>query len=313
MTTRPYRHSIPEDILALSHQRDLLRRRGQYDRADLLKRQLEDAGYGVKDNPHGAHLIILPGVEENGTMHRIARQLPSLLDEADHCTFSVNILAQNSLSATRRCVESVLRFAGDANIEIILVDNASLDGLDAWVEEVRQQEPRLHILRTTRVMGNAEARNVGLKRSRGRYILLLDNSIELTGDIFSPLEKTLNEQNVGLTGPRGLRSDDLRHFEDSSEQEVEAIDGSCLAFPRQLLKQTGLLDERFRFPQFMDIDFSFAVRDTGKRALRSPQLPITSHPTPAGDFSDAEYTRLTRRNFYRYLDKWGNREDLLLD
>ncbi len=52
MTTKPY--AIPADILALSHERDLLRRRGQYDRADALKRQIEEAGYAIKDNPHGA-------------------------------------------------------------------------------------------------------------------------------------------------------------------------------------------------------------------------------------------------------------------
>lgn len=313
MTTHPYRHSIPEDILALSHQRDILRRRGQYDRADLLKRQLEDAGYAVKDNPHGAHLIILPGVEVDGTLYRTARQLPSLLDEADRCTFSLNILGQNSFAATRRCVESVLRFAGSADIEIMLVDNASLDGLESWASELRQREPRLHLLRTTRVMGHAEARNVGLKQSRGRYILLLDSSVEVTGEIFALLEKTLQDEEVGLTGARGLRTSDLRHFEKSDQQEVEAIDGACLAFRRRLLKQTGLLDERFRFPQYLDIDLSFAVRDTGVGAVLTSQLPITIHPSASGDYSDAEYTRLTRRNFYRYLDKWGNREDLLLD
>ena len=57
MTIQPSRPGIPADILALSHERDELRRRGKYDRADALKRQIEEAGYSIKDNPHGAHLI----------------------------------------------------------------------------------------------------------------------------------------------------------------------------------------------------------------------------------------------------------------
>ncbi len=69
-----HRHSIPPEILALSHERDLLRRRGQYERADVLKQQIEDAGYAVKDNPHGAHLVILPGVEVDGIEYRTTRQ-----------------------------------------------------------------------------------------------------------------------------------------------------------------------------------------------------------------------------------------------
>lgn len=313
MTTHPYRHTIPADILALSHERDLMRRRGQYDRADVLKRQLEDAGYGVKDNPRGAHLIILPGVEVDGISHRMARHLPSLLNEPDLVTFSVNILAQNDLTGTQRCVESVLRFAQDASIEIVLIDNASQDGLAEWADELRQQEERLHVLRTTRVMGHAEAWNLGLKQSRGRYILLLDGSAELTGDIFTPLAQSLGDETVGITGSRGLRTDDLRHFEESQEEEVEAIDRTGMTFRRSLLKQTDLLDEGYRFPQYMDMDFSFAVRDTGARAVLTSQLPLKSHTVPASTLSDAERTRLTKRNFYRYLEKWGNREDLLLD
>src|SRR5438309_10049653 len=96
MTTKSYHHAIPPDILAVSHGSVILRRRGQYDRADALKRQIEEAGYAIKDNPHGAHLIILPSIEVDGNIYRTARQLPSLLDEADTCLFSVNILAHNT-------------------------------------------------------------------------------------------------------------------------------------------------------------------------------------------------------------------------
>lgn len=314
MTIRPYRHSIPPEILALSHERDLLRRRGQYERADVLKRQIEEAGYAVKDNPRGAHLVILPGVEVDGKEYRTARQLPSLLDEAETCTFSVNIVGHNDAEQTRRCLESILRYKGDTDLEIILVDNASQDDLDSWAQALQHRGAHLHILRTSRPMGAAEARNIALKQSRGRYILLLDTSIELTGDIFTPLATTLNNSNVGITGLRGLRTYDLRHFEESHEPEVEAIDGQCMAFKRKLLKRIGLFDERYRYPHFMDIDFNFAIRDQGVQARVTPNLPLICHPAlqdPA--LSDAERTRLTKRNFYRFLEKWGGREDLILE
>src|SRR5436190_6171657 len=212
-STHTPRHNIPEEILALSHERDLLRKRGQYERADVLKQRLEEAGYLVKDNPHGAHLVIMPSVEMDGEVYRTVRQLPSLLEETDICTFSVNIPARNSSEQTIRCVESVLRFAGDTSIEIVLVDNASLDAIMQWAETLKKQEPRLRPMRATRSMGVAEARNIGLQQSRGQYILLLENNAELTGDIFSPLAQTLAESEVGITGPHGFSTPDLRHFE----------------------------------------------------------------------------------------------------
>lgn len=218
------------------------------------------------------------------------------------------------MSKLCRCVESVLRFAGDTSLEIILVDNASQDGIDLWAEVFKRDEPRLRFLRASRVMGAAEARNIGLKRSRGSYVLLLDSNVELTGDIFTPLEKTFKDHKVGLTGLRGLCTDDLRHFKESEQIEVEVVDGFCMAFRRTLLKQAGLFDERYRFPQYMDVDFSFAIRETGAHAVRTPYLPIMCHGGQLNSGkSDAECTRLTKRNFYRYLQKWGDRDDLLLE
>src|SRR5450759_14464 len=312
MTTKPYRHAIPADILALSHERDMLRRKGQYDRADALKRQIEEAGYAIKDNPHGAHLIILPSIEVDGNIYRTARQLPSLLDEADTCLFSVNILARDNFEQTQRCVQSVLRFAGSSDIEIMLVDNASRDELSIWATMLQHADARVHILRISRTMGEAEARNIGLKQSHGRYILLLDSSIELTGDVFTPLAEVLANEQIGITGLHGLQTDDLRHFEESKRLNVEVIDKLCMAFKRKLLKKAGLFDEGYRYPFYMDIDFNFAVRDSGAEIVVTPNLPIACYPVlQHAGLSDAEQTRLTKRNFYRFLEKWGDREDLL--
>ena len=312
MTTKPYRHAIPADILALSHERDMLRRRGQYERADALKRQIEEAGYAIKDNPHGAHLIILPSIEVGGNVYRSSRQLPSLLDQPDIYLFSVNILAHNNFEQTQRCLTSVLRFAGNTNIEIVLVDNASQDELSIWAASLQYSEPRLHILRTSRPMGEAEARNIGLKQSQGRYILLLDNSIEVTGDIFTPLAQVLSDEHIGITGLHGLRTDDLRHFVESQQREVEVIDKLCMAFRRNLLKKVGFFDERYRFPYYMDVDFNFAVRNTGADIVVAPALPITRYPLLQDEgLAAAERTRLTKRNFYRFLERWGDRDDLL--
>jgi GT2 family glycosyltransferase len=131
--------------------------------------------------------------------------------------------------------------------------------------------------------------------------------------VFTPLAKTLADKAVGITGLHGLHTDDLRHFEESAELEVEVVDGLCMAFRRKLLKKVGFFDERYRFPYFMDIDFNFAVHDSGANIVVTPDLPVICHPLEAdASLTDAERTRLTKRNFYRFLEKWGQRDDLLL-
>lgn len=314
MTLQSSHPGIPADILALSHERDELRKRGKYDKADVLKRQIEEAGYGIKDNPHGAHLIVLPSVDVDGDVYRTARQVPSLLDEADRCEFSVNILAKSNFEEAKRCIESVVRWMGTYEVEILLVNNKSLEELDAWFRELQRNDSRLHLLSTSRPLGEAEARNVSLKQSGGKYILLLDTSVELVGDVFAPIVQILADKSIGITGFKGLRSEDLHHFEESSDAEVEVIDELCIAFERKLLKKIGLFDESYRIPYYMVIDFNFAVRDSGVRAVVTPNLPIRSYPSLQDTtFSDAERTRLKKRNFYRFLDKWGDRDDLLLE
>jgi glycosyltransferase involved in cell wall biosynthesis len=209
-------------------------------------------------------------------------------------------------------LQSIQRFAGRNGIEIILVDNASRDELSIWAATLQHADTHVHVLRISRTMGEAEARNIGLKQSRGRYILLLDSSVELTGDVFTPLAKALANEKIGITGLHGLRTDDLRHFEESQGSKVEVVDKLCMAFRRNLLKEVGFFDEGYRFPYYMDIDFNFAVRNNGAKIIVTPDLPVTCYPVlQYADLSDAERTRLTRRNFYRFLDKWGDREDLL--
>jgi len=305
---------IPADILALSHERDELRKRGKYDRADALKRQIEEAGYGIKDNPHGAHLIVLPSIEIDGVVYRTSRNVPSLLDEADRCEFSVNILANSNFEETKRCVESVMRYLGTHEVEILLVNNRSFEELDTWFRELQRSDSRLHLLSTSRPLGEAEARNVSMKQSRGKYILLLNTNVELIGDVFTPITQILTDKSIGITGFRGLSSEDLHHFEESTDSEVEVIDELCMAFQRKLLKKIGLFDESYRFAYYMAIDFNFTVRNSGVRAVVTPKLPIKSYP-PYQDatLTDAERTRMQKRNFYRFLDKWGQRDDLLLD
>jgi len=314
MTLQSSHPGIPADILALSHERDELRKRGKYDRADVLKRQIEEAGYSIKDNPHGAHLIVLPSVDVDGVVYRTARQVPSLLDEVDRCEFSVHVLANSNFEETKRCVESVMRWMGTYEVEILLVNNKSLEELDTWFRDLQSNDSRLHLISTSRPLGEAEARNVSMKQSVGKYILLLDSSMELIGDVFTPIDQILADKSIGITGFRGLTSEDLHHFEESNDGEVEVIDELCMAFERKLLKKIGLFDESYRFPYYMVIDFNFAVRNSGVRAVVTPNLPIRSYPSLQDvTLSDAERTKLRKRNFYRFLDKWGDRDDLLLN
>jgi GT2 family glycosyltransferase len=163
-------------------------------------------------------------------------------------------------------------------------------------------------------LGTAAGRNVCLREARGRYVLLIDTSVELTGDIFSRLRLLLDDETAGVVGRWGAVTHDIRSFEEAKGSgDVDAVEGYLMAFRRDILQEIGLLDEKFRFYRHLDLDFSFAVRSRGYRALVDTELPLRRHRHVEWERTPPEEReRLSKRNFYRFLRKWGDRTDLIL-
>jgi cysteinyl-tRNA synthetase len=104
----------------------------------------------------------------------------------------------------------------------------------------------------------------------------------------------------------------MKEFEASDGPDVDAIEGYCLAFRRADGIAAGLLDPKFRFYRIADIDFSFRLRDQRGAARVIANLPVVRHEHRMWEGTPpAERDRLSRRNFYRFLDRWRLREDLL--
>ena len=110
-----------------------------------------------------------------------------------------------------------------------------------------------------------------------------------------------------------MTSADGREFVEAPPGEVDAVEGYCLAIRREALRAVGGFDRRFRFYRNADLDLSFAVRDAGWRAVRTEPLPLARHEHRGWtSLPEEERDRLSKRNFYRFLDHWGDRPDLLL-
>ena len=198
-------------------------------------------------------------------------------------------------------------------MEIIVVDNASSDGTSRRLQELERDDQRLRLIAADHNLGAAAARNAALRQARGRFLVLMDTSVEVVGDLFSRLRRLLENPHLGIVGRWGLVSSDLRHFSEVDRPgDVDAVEGYILAFRRQLLREIGFLDEKFRFYRHLDLDLSLAVRSHGYRLLVDHELPVVRHEH--GDWLRTppdERERLSRRNFYRFLHKWGERTDLL--
>ena len=309
---------VPADIQGLVEQRSRLRQQSEYQAADAIRDTLDRAGYVVEDTRAGTRVRPkTPWEKRQEEWHTISSsaEAPSLVDEADGAEVTVGVVACNYMEDVKRCVRSALRWMGDRQAEVVVVDNGSTDGTGRWLEEAGASEPRIRVIHTDHVLGEGAAKSIVLKQSRGETVILLDTSVEVVGDIVGPIDDLLADETIGVVGPFGLRSDDLHHFHEGEGEagDMDAMQAYCFAFRRRRLKDVGLTRESFRFYRNLDLDYSFHFKDKGYRIVAEPGLPVRRHEHRVwSELAEGERDELSRKNYRRFLDKWGDRADLLV-
>lgn len=299
--------SPPREVRDLLDRRTRAREERRWDEADALRDEIAGLGWEVQDAAGGSSARPLLPPQPAATGYADPNDLASLLDEPATVDASLQLLAEDHPEDLHRFLAALELHPPAPSFEIVIVANAPTFDADA----IAGHGPT--VLRTSSRLGWADARNLGLRRSRGEVTVVIDTSVEPIGEFLEPLLATFAEPTVGIAGPWGVTSDDGRQFENADPGEVDAIEGYCLAVRREALRTVVGFDRRFRFYRNADLDLSFAIRDAGWRAVRTEQLPLELHEHRGWtSLPDAERDRLSRRNFYRFLDHWGDRRDLLV-
>ena len=318
--------NAPDEVRAWAQARTEARTTKDWPEADRLRAAIEAAGWRVIDrgNRFSLEPARAPDVVEAGrTRYGSSAAVPSILDRPATAFVTVVLAAgERPLDLTRSLAG--LRRHAPAGTQVVLV--ADRPGPEQEAELLAADGPAAEpvgglapeIVWTSEPLGWAGALNAGLRRAAAPVIVLLDPLVELTGDLPSQLAGALDDPTVALAGPWGLVTDDLRSFEPAAPGDVDAIDGAALAFRRTEINERGFLDEHFRLPTNLDIWWSLVLRDEGED--RPPRRAVAvggdaaRRPAPLPDVVRDEAAgreRLVRRSFYRVLDRFGARRDLL--
>ena len=294
---------LPPDVRRLLDERSQARDARDWARADAIRDELHDLGWQAEDGAAGSTarpILAAPSDAE------------APLDRPATVAASLQVAAEDHPDDLERFLRGLAASPPHAAWELVVVANAPSFTLDEAVGAVSLPvEPA--VVETEGRLGWADARTLGLRHSSGDFTVLLDTSLEPTGDFLTPLLAAFEDPSVGIAGGWGVTSADGREFEDAPPGEVDAIEAYCLAIRREALRAVGGFDPRFRFYRNADLDLSFAVRDAGWRAVRTEPLPLERHEHRGwSSITPEERDRLSRRNFYRFLDHWGDRRDLLL-
>ena len=314
--TRP---EIPPAVEDAARRRSEARAEADWATADRLRAEIEAAGWRVVDSGSKYRLALArpPDVEVEGEI-RYGRSdaVPSGLDEPATGLATVVFVASPDVVENRRSLAGLVESA-PPHVDAVVVADGVADGT---IEGLATQSMPIEIIRTSARLGQGAALNIGIRRSRAPVIVVVDPAITPTGDVITPLVDALADPTVAIVGPFGLVSSDLRRFDEvvATEKPLEAsaIQGYLMAFRRADAAERGPIDEAFRFYRNLDIWWSLVLRDEGegrppRRAVAVPGLPFQrGEPAAWRDTAPAERDRLSKRNFYRILDRFRTRADL---
>ena len=210
---------------------------------------------------------------------------------------SIVIVNFNGGQHLDNCLASLAAHPPSTPYETVVVDNASTD--DSLTRVSARVEVTL--IRLPENRGFSAANNVGIRKTSGHYILLLNNDTIVRPGALDTLVSALDrDTSIGIAGPRLIDADgrpelsfgamisplaELRQKTVSTlhargvewvtnwvdrrtreRQFVDWVSGACLLVRRAAAEAVGLLDERF-FLYTEDVDFCASVRARGWTVL----------------------------------------------
>lgn len=117
---------------------------------------------------------------------------------------SIIIVSYNTEQFTLDCIRSILKSETTFSYEIIVVDNNSSDGI---VSKLNLEFPDVSVIVSDKNRGFAVGNNIGIKRAKGKYILLLNSDTLMFRNSLENLLKSAITKKYDITGPVFLNSD----------------------------------------------------------------------------------------------------------
>ena len=220
-------------------------------------------------------------------------------------TLSIVIVNYNAREHLENCLQSLVSAPPAIPHDIVVVDNASTDDS---VAALRARWPQVAVIEQPVNAGFAAGNNAGIRATRGRLVLLLNNDTLVSPGAIDALVARLEAHpDAAVAGPRlvdahGITElsfgpmispfNELRQKLTTSlyergvpavstwvaratarERYMDWVSGACLLVRRAAAEEAGLLDERY-FLYTEDVDFCAAIRAQGRRVLFTPAAEI---------------------------------------
>ena len=218
---------------------------------------------------------------------------------------SIAIVSHDQKALLKQSINALVNACKNVDYEVIIVDNASIDGSREMVEI---DYPAARFIPNQLNLGIAKASNQALQFCTGDYILLVSPATKCGKDSIEKMigfmadHKNAGGLSVRMISPRGHFIPESIHglssawaaflkligfaktlaktrlydksrkdwVEEFQITEIDIINGACMFLKRSALAEVGLFDERF-VQYGYDIDLSYRLRLAGYRNFYFPK------------------------------------------
>lgn len=243
---------------------------------------------------------------------------------------SVIVVSADSGPALRECVRQLL--TSSLSLELILIDNASHDGVPSAIERAYAHDARLKVIYNHRNLGFGPAVNLAAKQAGGQALLVLNPDCVLQENELRQLLAVLaRKPKAGVIGavvcdadghpdPASWRRDPLLQRALNSMLgrpgervnidgeipaeviEAEAVSGAVMLLPRAMFDRLGGFDEKY-FLHCEDIDLCRRVRDLGYQVLLAGDVRVLHGKGGSSRHRPVFVSRHKHRGMWRWFRK----------
>jgi len=234
------------------------------------------------------------------------------------------VLNWNGLTDTLACLASLAELDYPER-KVVVVDNGSTDGS---VRAIRERFPTVTVLENRENLGYTGGNNVGIRYALERgadYVLLLNNDTEVDPQMLKRLiEVAESDLSIGVVGPKilyhsepemiwsaggivvpvgkpmNLGLDERDAGQHDVLREVDWVTGCVLLIRSSVVREIGLLDERF-FAYFEENDWCWRVREAGFKIYYVPTARLWHKIQPRHQAVSPRHVYLMTRNRLLYL------------
>jgi GT2 family glycosyltransferase len=218
-----------------------------------------------------------------------------MCDRKEIVDVSIIIVSYNHLEVLRGTLAGIIQYFTTPNIEIILVDNASLEPV---LETIQKEYPQVHVVANKYNLGFGSGNNIGAKKAKGEYLLFANSDLILKGNPLPDMIQIFkNNLEIGIVGCQLWNEDGTQQpsffrfpslslrflqvvgikdlllwifpkirFKDYHNAQLDFVSGAFFMIHRSMFNKINGFDERY-FMYIEDADFGYRVALEGKKSI----------------------------------------------